>query len=261
MIKKSILISVISTIVFIGIRYGIIHNPNIQINTSFNLFEFGLTCISAISIILGFNFYEENDEGYDKFAIFNFIGVILGYVIGYRIGNYNLGNLFLIASILLFFGISQFKNIPFFKASMLASTIGLSIIFYGVIELLEVVKTDETGYAKLLFKLTIDAAIFYFLLSTAYLSLKIKNITFELKKNIGLGILTLLSLLSIYYSYVNFYKSNTTFIASIILIIAPLLIATFKTFSSTTEKEIKNISQLVLAIYVGSSLCLLTNHI
>ena len=74
-------ISVSILLIFSGIKFGLLTSHVNQFETSLNNVDFILWLLSMLGISLGALFYQENEKGYQVFAILNFIGLGLSYFI------------------------------------------------------------------------------------------------------------------------------------------------------------------------------------
>lgn len=259
--------------VFCGIKFGLLTKETYNFETSLNTLNFCLWLASGISIATGALLYNDNDKGYRAFAVFNFLGIALAYLIAYLIGNFNLGTLVLIVSTLLFVGLSQLKQQSVLRILCFALSCALYVIFYGVFELVNFIKQDPNGIQRLVFSILTDYSILIFFLSTALLLIfNIKEVNFLHNKGIQTidhlfgfrrslqitgTLLLVITLAYVYYLYSYLYQNTSGLIIGLLFVLAPLILATIKCFSISKQKETKLIFSLNQIALIGSSLVLM----
>jgi len=265
---------VISSIlcVFCGIKFGLLSKQGLEIETSLNNLNFILWLISLICIGVGALLYKDNDKGTRAFAFFNFLGIGLAYVMAYLMGNYSLGTLVLIISVLLFVSLSQLKNQGVLRILCFALVCSLSIVFYGIIELVSFIKQEPEGLHRLIFSIITDYSIFIFFLSAAlFLIFDIREVN-QLHQNgiqtidhlLGFKVSILiigLLLVSIafgysYYLYTYLYQNTAGLLVGLFTVLAPLIIGAIKSFS-LEKKDSKLIFSLTQISLIGSALVLM----
>jgi len=271
--KKLIAFTFLSILlIFSGIKFGILTSNINQFETSLNTTNFILWVTSILSISLGALIYEENEKGYQMFAIANFIGISISYYIGYSIGNFNLGNLSLILSALLFVYHSQLKNKSVFGVLCLAFCASFTILIYGVFELVAYIKEAPDGLHRLLFSIITDYSIYVFFLASSLCFLynlnyskKLHNKGFQTLEQVfgfsrsikALGILLLLPTVACaYYLHTYMYQNSTALVFGLLFLMAPLLIATIKCFSVEKIKQTNYILLLVQIALISSAFSL-----
>lgn len=273
--QKKLLAFVSLSILFIfsGIKFGILTSSINDFETSFGVFQFSLWLLSMLSIGIGALLYKENEEGYRLFAITNFIGVGLGYYLGYSIGNFNLGTLLLLLSALLFVYHSQLKNKTLLGILCLAFTACFSIIIYGVFELVGYIKASPSGFHRLLFSIITDFSIYIFLLTIALVTVynlintkKIHNQGNQTLEHLfgfsrstkALGLFLLLPIAACtYYLHTYMYQNSYALLFGLLFLMAPLLIACIKSFTIEKTKQLKLIFLLLQVAFIGSACSLL----
>lgn len=269
--KKNIVFILLSILlVFCNIRLGILTSSVNNFETSLSNLDFILWVISALSIGLGALLYSEDEKGYQVFALSNFIGVSLSYYIGYRIGNFNLGTLSLLLSVLLFVYHSQLKNKILLGLLCLAFTSGFSIIVYGVFELVTFIKQAPTGLHRLLFSVITDFSIYIFLLVIALVTIynlkhskALHNQGYQTLEQLfgfsrslkGIGVFLLIPIATCaYYLHTYMYQNSVALLFGLIFLMGPLLIACIKCFTIEKTKQTQLIF-LLLQISIISSSC------
>lgn len=269
--KKNIAFILLSILfVFCGIRLGILTSSVNNFETSLSNLDFILWVISVLSIGFAALSYTEDEKGYKVFAISNFIGIGLSYFIGYRIGNFNLGTLSLLLSVLIFIYHSQLKSKTILGLFCLAIISSFSIIFYGVFELVAFIKLAPIGLHRLLFSIITDYSIYLFLLTIPLAAIyNLKNSKklhnkgiqtleqlFGLSRSLkGIGTFLLLPIVACaYYLHTYMYQNSTALLFGLIFLMGPLLIACIKCFTIEKTKQTQLVF-LLLQIALISSAC------
>lgn len=258
--------------VFCGIKFGLLSKNGYEFETSLNTLNFCLWLLSTIFIAVGALLYKDNDKGTRAFAFFNFLGIAIAYVIAYLIGNFSLGTLVLIISVLLFVSLSQLKNQGILRILCFSLCCSLYVIFYGVMELVSFIKQNPEGIQRLIFSIITDYSIFIFFLSAAlFLIFDIREVTKQHNNGIetidhlvGFRISILIigvMLISIafgysYYLYSYLYQNTAGLVVGLLCVLAPLIIAAIKCFS-IEKKESKLVFSLTQISLIGSSLVLM----
>jgi len=257
-------------LIFCGIKFGLLTSHINEFETSLTNVDFIYWLLSILGIGLGALFYQENEKGYQVFAIFNFIGLGLSYFLGYRIGNFNLGTLTLIISALIFVYHSQLRSKSILGIICIAFCALASIIVYGVFELVSFIKQAPKGLHRLLFSIITDYGIYIFLLANTLLatynlkeSKSLHNKGYQTLEHLfgfsrsikGIGIFLLLPIVACaYYLYTYMYQNNTALLFGLFFLMAPLLIACIKCFSAEKVRQ-TNFIFLLLQITLISSAC------
>ncbi len=259
-------------ITFSGIKFGILSSSINQFETSLSNTNFVLWIVSLFCLSIGALLYKENEKGYLRFAIANFIGLALSYYIGYSIGNFNLGNLSLIISALLFVFHSQLKNKSIIGILCVAFCIAFSILIYGVFELVTFIKQEPEGLHRLLFSIITDYSIYIFLLIiplAGIYNLKNSNTLHNQGKQTlehlfgfsrslkTIGVLLLLPTAACaYYLHTYMYQNSKALMFGLFFLMGPLLIAVIKCFSIEKNKESKTVLLLLQTVLITSAFSL-----
>jgi len=188
------------------------------------------------------------------FIILNCIGVLIGFYISYMVGKSSFAAFFVIVSGLFYLYASYLKEIPVLKNIIIAGLITLVLLAVGFFDLIPAITNNNRASQTVVFSIIGDYAIFSFLIVLLRELVKdclcidedynagLKTIPILLGKERTIQLIGVLSLLPlgavIYYTYTYLFANNKAVLVMLLMVVAPLLFFTIKTFTSSTRKDL-----------------------
>lgn len=222
-------------------------------------------------IIVGKSISEKT--AYNLFIVLNIIGVGLGYYLSQSVGRSAFFSIFVIISASLYVYASYLKQTLLIGNIIISVLVALSIIIVGVFDLLPQITSQNKSFLLVFFKIIFNYAIFAFMINLIReIAKDIEDIDGDYKAGmrtlpivIGreragniLFVLTLIPLFTVaYYTINSLYKNEIAVIYFLILIIAPLIYVSIKSFSAKTKKDYHHISNILKLVMLFGVLSLL----
>ena len=266
-----------------------------ELTITLNAFGFGLLvlstlCIAAAGNIINDIYDVETDlvnrlskviigksisekTAYALFMGFNVVGVLIGFYLSNLVGRSGFFAIFVIISALLYVYASYLKQSLLLGNIVISALVGLSILIVGVFELIPVITPQNQTTQFTFFKILLDYAIFAFLINLVREIVKdLEDVDGDYKSGmntlpivIGRGrtskvvfVLTILPLFgSIYYVATYLLKFEVIIAYFLILIIAPLIYITMKSYSAKTKKHYHHISNMLKLVMLFGMLSML----
>lgn len=223
------------------------------------------------TVIIG-KFVSEQ-TAYTLFIILNVIGVGIGFYLSHLVGKSGFFALFVIISALLYVYATYLKQMILVGNIVISILVALTIIIVGLFELLPVITPQNQDTQLTFFKILLDYALFAFIINLIReITKDIEDIDGDFKSGMNtlpiaigreratklLFILTLIPLFGItFYIMTYLYKHPIAVGYFLVLIIAPLLYITIKSFSAKTKKEYHHISNILKLVMLFGMLSLL----
>ncbi|MCF7561838.1 geranylgeranylglycerol-phosphate geranylgeranyltransferase [Sabulilitoribacter multivorans] len=222
-------------------------------------------------IIIGKTISEK--AAYNLFIIFNLIGVGIGFYLSNSVNRAPFFSIFVIISVLLYIYSTYLKRILLIGNIVISILVALSILIVGVFELLPTITPQNQQIQFTFFKIIFDYALFAFCINLLReIAKDIEDIDGDYKaemntlpiaigreraKNIltALNFIPLLAL--IYYVVTTLYKQPIAVGYFLLLVIAPLLYITIKTFSAESKKDFHHLSNTYKWVMLSGVLSLL----
>ena len=287
--KNLLLIVLVQTL----IKYALFDSFGIAItlsNLQFIILVLATICIAAAGNIINDIYDIETDlvnkpntviignqiserSALNLFIALNIIGVGLGFYLANAIGKSGFAAVFVIISALLYIYASYLKQTLLVGNIIISALVGMSIIIVGLFDLLPAITPLNQQTQLPIFKIVLDYALFAFIINLLREMVKdIEDIDGDYKAKmktlpIVIGreragklvfILSLFPLFAvIYYLVLYLYKQPLAVWYFLILIIAPLLYFTIKSFSAETKPELNHLSNTLKLIMLFGVLSLL----
>ncbi|MFD1614033.1 geranylgeranylglycerol-phosphate geranylgeranyltransferase [Gelatiniphilus marinus] len=210
---------------------------------------------------------------YNVFIVLNVIGVGLGYYLSQSVGRIGFFSIFVVISALLYVYASYLKPAFLIGNIIISALVALSIIVVGIFEILPIITTENRQTLFTFFKIILDYALFAFIINLIReIAKDIEDIDGDYKAGmrtlpivIGreragniLFILTLIPLFAVsYYTINSLYKNQVAVIYFLVLIIAPLLYISIKSFNAKTKNDYHHISNVLKLVMLFGMLSLL----
>lgn len=234
-------------------------------------------CIAAAGYIINDIMDQDNDEiakpskrivgtlisesrAYNLYAIFNIIGVGIGFYLSNSIGKKGLFTIFILIAALLYIYSTYLKRILLIGNITVASILAFSILILGVFDLYPAIFDGNKQQMRQAFSILLDYALFAFILNfireivkdgedvEGDQSVGIKSLPILLGKEKTAKVLMVLTLVPIFLLiyYINSYllKYNLIIYYAFVFLLAPLLYSFLKLWSAKTTKDFKHLSSV-----------------
>lgn len=198
---------------------------------------------------------------YNLFIVFNVIGILIGFYLSHLVGRSGFFALFVIISALLYVYATYLKQTLLIGNIVVSALVAMSILIVGLFELLPAITPENQPTQLIFFKILLDYAIFAFVINLVReIAKDLEDIDGDYKAGmntlpIAIGrkraskILFALSLVPlfgvIYYVYTYLYHQPIAVGYFLLLVVAPLLYISVKSFSAKTKKEFHHISNIL----------------
>ena len=222
-------------------------------------------------VIIGSHISEKT--AYTLFIILNGMGVLIGFYLSHLVGRSGFFSIFVIVSALLYMYASYLKKIVLIGNMVISILVSLSILIVGLFELLPAMTSQNNATQVTFFNILWDYALFAFIINMIREIVKdIEDIdgdhnagmnTLPIvlgrdRTNKVVSVLTLIPLFgTIYYVATYLYKYDVVIGYFLMLIIAPLIYSSIKSFSAKTKKDYHHISSMLKAVMLFGMLSLL----
>lgn len=222
-------------------------------------------------VIIGSHISEKT--AYTLFIILNGMGVLIGFYLSHLVGRSGFFSIFVIVSALLYMYASYLKKIVLIGNMVISILVSLSILIVGLFELLPAMTSQNNATQVTFFKILWDYALFAFIINMIREIVKdIEDIdgdhnagmnTLPIvlgrdRTNKVVSVLILIPLFgTIYYVATYLYKYDVVIGYFLMLIIAPLIYSSIKSFSAKTKKDYHHISSMLKAVMLFGMLSLL----
>ncbi|MFD1064340.1 geranylgeranylglycerol-phosphate geranylgeranyltransferase [Winogradskyella litorisediminis] len=222
-------------------------------------------------IIIGKRITEKNAT--TLFIALNFLGVVAGFFLTRAVDKQNLFPIFIVASALLYMYSTFLKRYVLVGNIVIAALVALHILLVGIFDLLPVLTLENAASQYFFLDLIRDYAIFAFMINL--LRELVKDIE-DIDGDYKMGIQTLPILIGrnratktvffasliplmliIFYLSNNLYSQPVALIYVLLLIIAPMIYASIKTFGAEKKKDYKLISDVLKLVMLTGILSLL----
>lgn len=222
-------------------------------------------------VIVGKTISEKT--AYTLFITFNVIGVMIGFYLSHLIGKSEFFAIFVIISALLYVYASYLKQMVLIGNIVISMLVGLSILIVGVFELIPTITVQNQATQLTFFKILFDYSLFAFFINLIREIIKdLEDIDGDYKSGmntlaIAIGrdraskvafSISLIPLFGSVYYVVTYLLKYELFIGYfLVLIIAPLIYITIKSFSAKTKKHYHHISNMLKLVMLLGMLSLL----
>lgn len=200
----------------------------------------------------------------------NVIGVLLGYLISYQIGNSDFFVIFIVISGMLYLYSAYLKKYLFIGNVIISLFVALSILLVGLYELLPGMNENNREVQLTFFDIILDYSLFAFMINLVrelvkdiedtkgdqmanYQTISTKfGIPVATRVTFGLNLIN--TGLIIAYLVTYFYKNNALVIYFLVLIIAPLLFISVRLIQAKEPSQFGRISSL-LKVVMFTGIC------
>ncbi len=210
---------------------------------------------------------------YTLFIAFNIIGILIGFYLSHLVGKGGFFSLFVIISALLYVYATNLKQTLLIGNIVVSLLVTMSIIIVGLFELLPAITPHNQPTQVFFFKILLDYALFAFVINL------IREIAKDIEDTDGdykVGMntlpiaigrkraskilfgLTIVPICGVIY-YVSTFMYNQPISVGyfILLVIAPLIYVSFKSFKAKTKKHFHHISNVLKLVMLSGMLSLL----
>ncbi len=281
-VQNLILILIIQVI----IKYALFHA--FEIDTTLTTLQFSMLALATLSIaaagyiindiqdvdidrinkpekvIVGKKITEKN--AYTLFIVLNCMGVVLGFFLSNSIGKPGFFALFIIISALLYLYATYLKSVMVLSNIIISALVAMTLIVVGLFDLLPAITEENQSTQSTFFSIVMDYALFAFILNLIREMVKDvqdvdgdKNggittlpIVIGRKRTIyivfALAVLLLFGI--VYYMYSYLYYKQIAIIYFLFLIVAPLIYFCVRSWSATTKKDYRFLSQFLKIIMI-----------
>ena len=210
-------------------------------------------------IIVGKSISEKS--AFSIYIILTIIGVGVGFYLSNLVGRNGFSAIFVIISALLYIYATYLKQTALVGNIVISFLVSMSLLIVGLFELLPVITEQNRETQLTFFKIIFDYAIFAFMINMLREMIKdiedingdhkaeMKTLPILIGRKRSLKVVFALSLIPLfavtYYIITYLYKHYVAVGYFLILIIAPLLYFTIKSFTAETKKEISFLSVLL----------------
>jgi 4-hydroxybenzoate polyprenyltransferase len=210
---------------------------------------------------------------YNLFIAFNVIGILIGFYLSHLVGRSGFFALFVIISALLYVYATYLKQTLLIGNIVVSLLVAMSILIVGLFELLPAVTPQNQPTQLFFFKILLDYALFAFVINLVReIAKDMEDIDGDYKAGMNtlpiaigreraskvLFALTLLPLFGVvYYVMTYMYKQPIAVGYFLVLVVAPLLYTTIKSFSAKTKKDYHHISTMLKLVMLFGMLSLL----
>lgn len=222
-------------------------------------------------IIVGKSISEKS--AFNIYIVLTVIGVGVGFYLSNLVGRNGFSAIFVIISALLYIYATYLKQTTLVGNIVISFLVSMSLLIVGLFELLPVITEQNRETQLTFFKIIFDYAIFAFMINMLREMIKdiedingdhkaeMKTLPILIGRERSLKVVFVLSLIPLfavtYYIITYLYKHYVAVGYFLILIIAPLLYFTIKSFTAETKKEISFLSVLLKFIMFFGVLSLL----
>lgn len=200
------------------------------------------------------------------FISLNILGVLIGFYLSHLVDKSNLFAMFVVISALLYVYASYLKQTFLIGNIIVSGLVALSLIIVGVFELLPVIDTQNKSIQLFWFKIILIYAFFAFLIN--FLREIVKDIQDidgdhkagmntvpivigrERTRNILFVLSFIPTMLIIYYLINYLYNNNVIVISVLVLIVAPLILVSIKTFNAKSKNDFRILSNLLKLVMI-----------
>jgi 4-hydroxybenzoate polyprenyltransferase len=275
------------------IKYAFLEPLNVD--TSLNSVHFGLLVISTLSIaaggyiindifdiqtdsinkpgklVIGISITEK--QAYQTFIAFMLLGVGIGFYISNYIEKPSLAAIFVLFSVLLYVYASYLKKTFLVGNFVVSILVGCSLLIVGLFELFPTTTELNQFTQTLALKKVVDYSIFAFMINILRevvkdiedikgdkeVGMKTLPIVLGREKAIKLvSVLSFIPIIAVTYYLINYlYNQQIVVIYFLLLIIAPMLIFTIKSFSAKSKTDFSYLSKLLKFIMLTGVLSLI----
>jgi 4-hydroxybenzoate polyprenyltransferase len=210
---------------------------------------------------------------YNLFITFNVIGILIGFYLSHLVGRSGFFALFVIISALLYVYATYLKQTLLIGNIVVSILVAMSVLIVGLFELLPAITPQNQPTQLFFFKILLDYALFAFVINLIReIAKDMEDIDGDYKAGMNtlpiaigrdraskvLFALTLLPLFGVvYYVMTYMYKQPIAVAYFLILIIAPLLYISIKSFTAETKKDYHHISMILKLVMLFGMLSLL----
>lgn len=210
---------------------------------------------------------------YNLFITFNVIGILIGFYLSRLVGRSGFFALFVIISALLYVYATYLKQTLLVGNIVVSILVAMSVLIVGLFELLPAITPQNQPTQLFFFKILLDYALFAFVINLIReIAKDMEDIDGDYKAGMNtlpiaigrdraskvLFALTLLPLFGVvYYVMTYMYKQPIAVAYFLILIIAPLLYISIKSFTAETKKDYHHISMILKLVMLFGMLSLL----
>jgi 4-hydroxybenzoate polyprenyltransferase len=195
------------------------------------------------------------------FITFNVIGVSIGFYLSHLVGRSGFFALFFIISALLYVYASYLKQTLLVGNVVISILVAMSLIIVPLFELLPAITEINQSTQVTFFKIVLDYAMFAFVINLLRELVKdMEDIDGDYKAEMntlpiaigreragkvifGLSLIPLFGV--VYYMITNLYKYEIAIGYFLLLIVAPLIYITIKSFSAKTKKDYHHLSTML----------------
>lgn len=206
------------------------------------------------------------------FITFNVIGVGIGFYLSHLVGRSSFFALFVIISALLYVYASYLKQTLLAGNIVISILVSMSLIIVPLFELLPVINETNQGTQVTFFKIVLDYALFAFVINLLRELVKdMEDIDGDYKAGMntlpiaigrdragkvifGLSLVPLFGV--VYYIMTYLYKNNIAIGYFLLLIVAPLIYITIKSFSAKNKKDYHHLSTMLKLVMLFGMLSL-----
>jgi len=222
-------------------------------------------------LIIGKNVSEKT--AYNLFIAFNVIGILIGFYLSHLIGRSGFFALFVIISALLYVYATYLKQTLLIGNIVVSVLVAMSILIVGLFELLPAITPQNQPTQLFFFKIVLDYAMFAFVINLVReIAKDMEDVDGDYKAGMNtlpiaigrdraskvLFALTLLPLFGVvYYVMTYMYKQPIAVGYFLVLVVAPLLYITIKSFSAKTKKDYHHISMVLKLVMLFGMLSLM----
>ncbi len=276
------------------VKYALF-DADFGVATTFNVKGFGLLVLSTLFIaaagyIINDIFDVETDQvnrpenliigntiaekhAYNFYAAFTLAGVGLGFYLSNMIGRPGFAAIFILISALLYVYASNLKQMAFLGNLTVALVVGLSLLIVGVFELLPAMTEENRPTQITFFRILLDYALFAFGITLLREMVKdiedidgdynagMKTLPIQLGRERSGKVVFALSLIPligvIFYIVTFLYKQPIAVGYFLILILAPLIMFSVKSYQAETRTEWHKLSNLLKLVMITGVLSLL----
>ncbi len=276
------------------VKYALF-DADFGVATTFNVKGFGLLVLSTLFIaaagyIINDIFDVETDQvnrpenliigntiaekhAYNFYAAFTLAGVGLGFYLSNMIGRPGFAAIFILISALLYVYASNLKQMALLGNLTVALVVGLSLLIVGVFELLPAMTEENRPTQITFFRILLDYALFAFGITLLREMVKdiedidgdynagMKTLPIQLGRERSGKVVFALSLIPligvIFYIVTFLYKQPIAVGYFLILILAPLIMFSVKSYQAETRSEWHKLSNLLKLVMITGVLSLL----
>lgn len=222
-------------------------------------------------VIIGKTITEKT--AYNLFIVFNVIGVGIGFYLSNLVGKSGFFAIFVIISALLYIYATYLKQTLLIGNIVISVLVSISILIVGLFELLPVITPQNQATQLTFFKILFDYALFAFIINLVReIAKDIEDVDGDYKASMNtlpiaigrdraskvLFAMTLIPLFGVvYYILTYLYKHQIAIGYFLLLIVAPLLYISIKSFSAKSKKEYHHISSILKLVMLFGMISLI----